>query len=147
MIRKMKVSDLDEVLAIEEVCFPDGAWNRDQYLYELNENPYAELWVLEQQGKVIGYYDLWIIFERAEIATIAVAREHQHSHQGATLMQHLVQQARNHNCENISLEVRQSNQPAIGLYEHFDFIVINTRPGYYRKGDGYEDAYLMMRGI
>ncbi|MBR5049188.1 MAG: ribosomal protein S18-alanine N-acetyltransferase [Erysipelotrichaceae bacterium] len=147
MMRRMRVSDLDEVLAIEEKCFPIGTWNRSQYLYELNENPYSRLWVLEQQGKIVGYYDLWTIFERAEIATIAVAPEHQKRHYGGQLMRHLIAQAREQHCENISLEVRVSNQAAISMYEHFDFIIINTRPGYYRTADGYEDAYLMMRGI
>ena len=37
MIRKMQAGDLDQILTMEEKCFPNGAWNRAQYLYELQE--------------------------------------------------------------------------------------------------------------
>ena len=147
MIRKMQSGDLDQILAMEEQCFPNGAWNRVQYLYELNGNPYSELWVLEENGRIIGWYDLWIIFERAEIATIAVDPKKQGRALGGQLMRHLIQRAKSRGCENISLEVRVSNRKAINMYEHFDFIIINTRQGYYKTADGYEDAYLMMKGI
>ena len=67
MIRKMKISDLDRIMEIEEQCFRDDVWSRSQYLYELQENPYASLWVLtDKDGTIAGYYDLWTIFERAE---------------------------------------------------------------------------------
>ena len=44
MIRKMTEDDLERVLQIEEQCFYSN-WNRQQYLYELNENPYSNLYV------------------------------------------------------------------------------------------------------
>ena len=61
MIRKMRKSDLKEILEIEQKCFKNP-WNMKQYEYELYDNPYSNLWVLEEDGRIIGYYDLWIMF-------------------------------------------------------------------------------------
>jgi len=146
MIRKMKVSDIDKVVELENKAFK-SPWNRDQFHYELTENPYAVLWVYEEKGTIRGYYDLWIIFENAELATIGVDPDFQHMGIGQKLMDHMTNEAIKHECENIGLEVRVSNTPAINLYEKNGFFTINVRPGYYKDQDGHEDAYRMMKGI
>ena len=55
MIRKMRKSDLKEIVEIEQRCFKNP-WNMKQYEYELYDNPYSNLWVLEEDGRIIGYY-------------------------------------------------------------------------------------------
>ena len=142
MIRKMKRTDLNEVIEIENRSFKTP-WTRQQYEYEMYDNPYAHLWVLEEDGKVIGYYDLWIMFENADIASIAVDVPYRHKGYGEQLMNHLELQAFKAGCENIGLEVRVSNQDAIRLYERHDFFIIATRKDYYKD----EDGYRMMKGI
>ena len=146
MIRKLKKSDLDAVLEIEKQCF-DDAWSRNDYLYEIYDNPYAQLWVLVEDDKVVGYYDLWVTFEQAEIANIAVLPDYQHKGYGQQLMKHLERKAMEAGCETIGLEVRVSNENAIRLYESQGFTVINVKQGYYRHNGKYEDAYRMMKGI
>ena len=147
MIRKIRKSDLDQVMVIEQACFHD-AWKRKDYEYEMYENPYSTIWVLEEEGKIIGYYDLWITFDQAEIANIAVLPEYQGKGYGSFLMKHLEQQAVNEGCQAIGLEVRVGNEKAIALYERNGFFTINTKPGYYKNKDGtFEDAYRMMKGI
>ncbi|MBR0385886.1 MAG: ribosomal protein S18-alanine N-acetyltransferase [Erysipelotrichaceae bacterium] len=146
MIRKAAMRDLDSLCAIEKRCFANP-WKRSMFEYELQENPYSGIWVLEEKGEIIGYYDLWIIFERAEIANIAVDKPYQQMGYGSLLLNHLEQQATASLCETISLEVRVSNEKALRLYRQHDFIIVNTKPGYYKDPSGYEDAYFMMKGI
>ena len=146
MIRKIRKSDLDQILAIERECF-DDAWSRKDYLYEMYDNPYAQLWVLEVDDKVIGFYDLWVTFEQAEIANIAILPDYQHKGYGQQLMNHLERKAMEAGCETIGLEVRVSNVKAIRLYESHGFTVINVKQGYYKHNGEYEDAYRMMKGI
>ena len=142
MIRKMRKSDLKDIQEIEQRCFKNP-WNMEQYEYELYDNPYSNLWVLEEDGRIIGYYDLWIMFENADIANIAVDIPYQKKGYGRQLMNHLENQAVNKGCENIGLEVRVSNEAAIRLYERHGFSIINTRVNYYKD----EDGYRMMKGI
>jgi len=47
--------------------------------------------------------------------------------------------------EEISLEVRVSNEKAINLYHSFGFEVKGIRKDYYQ--DNHEDAYLMVKVI
>ena len=142
----MTERDLTSVLKIEKESFFDY-WNEEQYLYELRENPYAELYVLVIDDRIIGYYDLWIIFDHAEIANIAISPDWRNKHYGKKMMEDIEKKARENNCETISLEVRVSNLPAIKLYENSGFITINTKKNYYKISRGYEDGYFMMKGI
>ena len=146
MIRKMTEDDLERVLQIEEQCFYSN-WNRQQYLYELNENPYSNLYVYLYNGILVGYFDLWIIFERAEIATIAVDPLFQGKNIGREMMHYLEKLARDNGCETISLEVRASNERAKNLYQSCGFIFVNLKPSYYKTKDGFEDGLFLMKGI
>ncbi|MGI6608872.1 MAG: ribosomal protein S18-alanine N-acetyltransferase [Erysipelotrichaceae bacterium] len=147
MIRKMSVSDIDTVLEIEEDCFTD-AWNFGHFFYEIQLNPFSSVWVLENEEKeIIGFVDLWIIFERAEIANIAVRKDQQNKGYGFKLMQHIEKLAIEAMCETIALEVRVSNKSAISLYQKCGFEIINTKKNYYRWKGFSEDGYFMMKGI
>lgn len=146
MIREMTEEDLETVLKIENDSF-FTPWSKQQYLYELNENPYSNLYVYVVDDKIVGYCDLWLIFEHAEIATIAVSKDYRKQHIGQNLMEHIEEKAIENGCETISLEVRVSNQPAIDLYSKCGFITVNTKKSYYQTSDGYEDGYFMMKGI
>lgn len=146
MIRKMTLEDLEEVLKIENESF-FTPWSKQQYLYELNENPYSNLYVYTIDDKIVGYCDLWLIFEHAEIATIAVSKDYRKNHIGQKLMEHIELLAIENGCETISLEVRVSNQSAINLYKKCGFITINTKKSYYKTSSGFEDGYFMMKGI
>ncbi len=146
MIRKLNVGDIEEIVELEKQCFK-SPWTKDQFKYELLENPFANLWGLVIDDKLVGYYDLWIIFETSELANIAVLPEYQHQGYGQQLMNHIELKASEAECETIGLEVRVSNERAIALYERNGFFTISTKPGYYKDEDGYEDAYRMMKGI
>lgn len=144
MIRCMRKEDLENVLKMEYALFPKGPWNMQAFQYELNENPFSRLYVLEEKEKMIGYGDLWIMYEQAQIANIAVDRKWQGKGYGRALMRHMIQQAMAADCETISLEVRFSNEPALRLYRAFGFIKVNVRRQYYEDG---ENAYLMVKPL
>ena len=52
-----------------------------------------------------------------------------------------MRRANENGCENVSLEVRVNNDPAIRLYRNFGFIDAAIRKNYYENGD---DAILMV---
>lgn len=139
MIRDCQQADLVELEKIDKDVFK----SEYQFDYEFKENPYAQIKVLEIYGEIIGYYDVWIIFERSEIARIAVKREYQHQGYGQMLMEDLERVSKENGCENIQLEVRVNNLKAINLYEKNGFITLYTREKYY----GDEDGIVMMKGI
>ena len=142
MIRKMTPEDRDRIIELENSCF-SRPWKYSDLDYELNSNPYAQIYVLEQGGKIIGYYDLWVIFETSELARLAVDPDYRRMGFADNLLAHAELLATDFGCENIGLEVRVSNLPAINLYKKNGFIVINVKPNYYDT----EDGLRMMKGI
>lgn len=144
MIRPMVDADVDAVSILEEQLFPGDCWDRRQFLYELHENPFAKLSVIEKDGIVKGYCDLWIMYEQAQIANIAVSASCQRQGLGQMLMDHMCAQSAEQGCEYLSLEVRLSNQAAVHLYEKNGFIKASKRKGYYSDG---EDAWLMVKPV
>lgn len=141
MIRKMYQNDLDAVNAIEMQAFQDP-WSKQDFINELESNPYSCIYVKEINGEVVAYVDLWIAYENAEIANIAVKKEFLHQGIASELMQYCLQKIQQSKCENFTLEVRVSNMNAIKLYEKFGFQTVSKRKKYYADG---EDAYLMVQ--
>ena len=141
MIRPIEEADIPAVVRIEETQFPDHPWRENDVRYEMKENPYAQFFVLEEEGQVRGYCDLWILFDQAQISNIAVDKAFLRHGYGRLMMDEMIRRCIEAECENITLEVRVSNTPAIALYETYGFIKAAVRRGYYENG---EDAWLMI---
>lgn len=141
-IRLMEINDLNVILELEHQLFT-SAWNEEDFIYEIKANPFSYNYVLEDDGKIVGYAGLWITYEQAQITTIGVRKECQRKGYASKLMDYLLELARNKNCEVMSLEVRVSNESAIKLYEKYGFKHAGIRKNYYQ--DNFEDAYLMVR--
>lgn len=144
MIREMRKEDLPEIARLEEQLFPDGPWSETEFLYEMNDNPFSFLYVYEEDGAVRGYIDWWITYEQAQLANIAVAKEAWGRGIGSVLLNYCIENAVKSGCENLSLEVRVSNERAKRLYEKNGFIKAAIRRNYYENG---EDAELMIKPL
>jgi len=142
MIRCMVLDDLESVCTIENEAF-SHPWTMDDFLSELSSNPYANYYVFEEQDKIIAYIGLWIIFEKAQITTIAVKSNYRGQNYSNKLMVLVDNLCKINNVEQISLEVRVSNIKAINLYKKFGFKKTGIRKDYYQ--DNHEDAYLMLK--
>lgn len=143
MIRKMVAKDLTVVADIENTLFTNP-WSEEQFHYECFENAYAHLDVYEEDGKILGYIDYWIIFETAQLSKIAVCKDAQRKGIAQKLLYACIDHCEKAMCETISLEVREHNQPAICLYENNGFMEVTKRKGYYADD---EDAYLMIKPL
>ncbi len=144
MIRPMLINDLDIIDAIEHECFSD-VYKQEHLLYELEDNPCAKLAVLEIENKIVGYIDYWITFDSCEVVRIAVAKAYQGNGYAHQLLDYMINQAIQEDCETIFLEVRRSNIVAQRLYFSHDFLKLNVRKGYY--SDNNEDAIVLGKAI
>lgn len=141
-IRPMTKSDLDGVMAIEQVSYPTP-WKREHFLQEIHSHtsfPYVA--VIDEM--VVGYVCLMSLFEDAQILNIAVAPQQRGKGVARKLMELAVCTAREQGAEVLALEVRESNVAAIKLYEDFGFVRYFVRKGYY---EGKEDALLMEKSL
>ncbi len=144
MIEVMTEAHLDGVLEIERDIFT-SPWNRQAFLYELNENEFSHNYVWIEEDKVVGFCGFWNIFDQAQITNIGIKKTHQRKKIASKLMELIINESIQAGCETISLEVRISNDAAIALYKKYGFEIINIRENYYE--DNHEDAYFMMKAI
>lgn len=143
-IRRMNEQDLEEVLLLEKELF-SSPWNREHFLFELNENPFSLCLVGVVDDQIISASCTWIIYERAEISTIGVHKAFQRKGYAKEMLEMIHRHCASNGVNQIFLEVRVSNRPAIALYESFGYKVTKVRKNYY--SDNHEDAYEMMAEV
>jgi [ribosomal protein S18]-alanine N-acetyltransferase len=139
-IRIMTLSDVDQVVQIETICFPTP-WSREAFVNEVKNNQFATYFVAENQGQVIGYIGCWIIIDEANITNVAVLPEYRGQKIGEALLRTAMELARLKKATKMSLEVRVSNMVAQNLYSKLGFKRGGIRKNYYT--DNFEDAYVM----
>jgi len=140
----MCTADIEAVVEIDQLSF-SLPWSERTYRLELSENPAAHLNVAVKMRYtieyVIGYVGFWYIVDEAHISTLAVHPTERRNGIGEGLLLQAMDDAATLGAEIVTLEVRNSNQPAIMLYQKFGFEIVGKRPRYYR--DNGEDALSM----
>ncbi|KPL04551.1 MAG: hypothetical protein AMJ90_00460 [candidate division Zixibacteria bacterium SM23_73_2] len=130
VIKRMALEDLDEVVKIENQSFSDP-WKREFFSEEIN-NDFASPLVAKLDQNVVGYACLWIFFGELQIANIAVEKDFRRKGIGTKILERITDYARDKSCLKITLDVRESNQGAIDLYNKFGFKIVGRRKKYYR---------------
>ena len=138
-ILPMTFSHLDEMAALEQVCF-SMPWSRASLQDELS-NEYAVYYVAEDEaGKVAGYAGIHIVLDEAYITNVAVRPDARRNGVATALMRRLENVARGSGAVRMLLEVRESNSAARAAYEKLDLRPIAVRPRYYIRPT--EDAVI-----
>lgn len=130
-LRKMKPEDAWEVSCIEKKVF-SLPWSEKSF-YDAagkEENVYV---VAEEDGKIAGYAGAWGVFGEADITNVCVSPEFRRRGIGNELLQFLIRQGREKEIDAFFLEVRESNEAAIALYEKNGFKKIGLRKNFYEK--------------
>ncbi|MDX9948808.1 MAG: ribosomal protein S18-alanine N-acetyltransferase [Bacteroidales bacterium] len=143
IVRPFQLDDINHVLALEAESFKQP-WRHEHFLYDFKENPYAFIFIAEQNGMMLGYIDFWIMFEEATINKIAVLPNLRERSIGSTLLNDALNRMRVGGVIRVSLEVRVSNQTAIDFYSKRGFRVLLRKSQYYQDG---EDAFYMVQDL
>jgi len=93
---------------------------------------------------LLGLGCFWSILEEAHITILAVHPDYRRRGLGRLLLYALLREARKHQLERATLEVKPSNQAALSLYHKFGFTEAGRRLKYYK--DTGEDALVLWRG-
>lgn len=138
----MTADHLDEVAELERICF-STPWSRNMLAEELGNDLSAFLVALDESGTVVGYAGLQVILDEGYIANIAVRPECRRQGIAGKLLQVFLDFAQANGLAFLTLEVRESNQPAIVLYGSRGFRSVGRRKNYYEHPR--EDAIIMTR--
>lgn len=140
-VLRMTKEDVEDVFHIEEQIHPNHHWSKDSFYNEIANNLAYYYCVKNENDKILAYIGVWQILEEAHVTTLGVHPDFR----GLQLAQILLIQALKDCYKNmikyVTLEVRESNVPAISLYEKFLFESIGMRKKYYQ--DNGENALIM----
>ena len=140
-IEKMTSGHLDDVYIIETECF-SHPWSRQSLENELNDETSLFL-VAKEENEVIGYIGMSVVIDEGYIFNVAVCEKYRKKGVATALINELVTYGKKNNFSFITLEVRESNLPAISLYSKFGFIKVGERKDYYSNPK--ENAILMTK--
>jgi len=134
---------VDEVLAIEEASFTNP-WTREMYLTELQNRGVSFCFLARGDGgQAMGFCSVWRVVDELHINNLAVLPAFRRSGIASSLLKHVLQHGAGLGARRATLEVRQSNEAARLLYEHFGFAVAGVRRSYYTRP--VEDALVLWR--
>ena len=100
--------------------------------------------ILFNNENIIGYIGLELLVDHADITGIAILSEYRKKGLASYLLNTAIEKCRKMNLDNIFLEVRTSNLPAINLYKKLGFKKISIRNNYYSNG---EDALIFVLNL
>lgn len=144
VIRDMQHSDVSVITEIEIRTYP-YPWSatifRDCLLAGYTSA------VLERSGEIVGYAIMSVAAAEGHLLNLCIAPDFRRNGFGRTLLEYLLDQARALGAERIYLEVRPTNQAALGLYRNAGFVELGLRKDYYRADMGREDAMVLVRRV
>lgn len=140
LIRPALETDIDAMLAIEQSA-TSHPWSRATFSGCFGERYFN--FVLQQGDEILGFYIGNFVAGEASLFDICVAPKAQGQGFGRLLLEHFIAQAEAKQAFDCWLEVRESNQSAIQLYQSAGFHQNGKRANYYPTANGHEDAILM----
>jgi [ribosomal protein S18]-alanine N-acetyltransferase len=142
LVRRLRISDIPEVMPIESVSFGRHHWSPDSFTFEI-KNQLGRYYALihRKENRLIGYAGYWMILDEAHITTIAVDHQFRGNGLGELLVIKMLDRMAGQSIKWVTLEVRVSNFSAQDLYYKYNFRGMGTRPCYYQ--DTNESALIM----
>ncbi|MBE6681496.1 MAG: ribosomal-protein-alanine N-acetyltransferase [Ruminococcaceae bacterium] len=138
-IRQHKKEDLGAIAEIEKLSI-NPPWSYSA-VCSFSECETSRILVAECDGIVAGYITYSVVLDEVQIANVAVHPEYRRKGIAEKLLTTLSESAKLDNMFIITLEVRQSNEPAINLYTKCGYTEVGKRKNYYKNPA--EDAILM----
>ncbi len=134
MIREITDNDRKKIYEIIKKEF------KNNYL---KDNPFTKWYIYELNNEIVGFINIDIIYEKAEIEYIYVVEKWRKNKIATKLLEKAEKDLINRRVSTITLEVNVNNFSAIKFYEKNEYKKINIRKHYY----GNDDAYLMLKEL
>ncbi|ABP94322.1 MULTISPECIES: ribosomal protein S18-alanine N-acetyltransferase [Metallosphaera] len=150
-IRTVRADDIDAIIKINRLTLPE---NYPYYFFVEHVRDWGEaFFVATVDGEVVGYIMPRIetgfsnlksfipLVRKGHVVSIAVLEGYRRKGIGKQLLTSSMEKMKQvYGAEEVYLEVRVSNYPAISLYEKLGYKKVKLLKHYYADG---EDAYLM----
>ncbi len=140
-VRPAAPQDIPAILTIQERVFGEIPWQEDDFRRILGAP--GQMVLVAESSEILGFVALRVIADEAEILNLAVKPNSQRRGVGRAMIRDACHRLERAGVREIFLEVRPSNEPALGLYYSHGFTLRSVRKDYYSKPR--EDAYVLSR--
>lgn len=135
-VRRAELSDLDDLVTLEESSFDTDRLSRAQYRRHLDSDSALVLVASANHRNFLGTA---VVFFRkgsrvARLYSIASKPQARGKGVGTALLDAIEAAARQRRCRAVRLEVRDDNAGAVRLYERHGYRHIGHYPHYYQDG-------------
>lgn len=141
-IADVRLEHIDEIELLEKQCF-SVPWSRQALISQLPDDMHFFIAAFNDSGRVLGYVGMMYVLDEGYISNVAVSPECRRLGIADKLIESLIKRANEKNLSFVTLEVRESNLPAIELYRKNGFSDVGMRKNYYNKPT--ENAILMTK--
>ena len=134
-IRRLERKDVPALVNIENACF-STPWSETAFDILLDGKNVGFVALVD--GVVAAYVGLICVLDEGQILNIATHPDYRRRGYGRIIMDSILELARERSISFVTLEVRESNAAAIGLYKSLGFYEVGRLKGYYDtpKEDG-----------
>ena len=143
IIENMTAAHVSQIAELEKLCFSDP-WSEKSIETELSCR--LSVWLVALEGEqVVGYVGSQTVIDESDMMNIAVHPDFRRRGIAEALVAELEAALRQRGSHALTLEVRDSNAPAIALYEKLGFAQVGLRKNYYRNPK--EDARILRKEL
>lgn len=145
LIRPARLTDLDELLRLEEVCFVSDRMSRRSFRHALTRG-HAVCLVAGGEARLAGYALVYFHTgtSLARLYSIAVDPAARGRGLGERLLAAAEDAARERGCVSMRLEIRRDNAPALALYRRMGYRKFGVFADYY---EDHMDALRMEKSL
>lgn len=136
----LKKEHIEKIAELEKICFSQP-WTKQGILDSFSRG--TKFLVAEKFGVCLGYIGINCVLDEGYVTNIAVFPEWRKKGVASELLKATFTLALDNGLSFVSLEVRESNNAAISLYEKFGFKIEGRRKNFYENPR--EDALIMTK--
>ena len=115
----------------------DDFWSYNVLKQELenNQNLNSQYFVAKLKEEVVGFVGILTIIDEVNIMNIVVRKNSRNLGIGSFLLENVIDFSKQKKASLITLEVNETNLPAINLYKKYNFKQVGLRKKYYNNTD------------
>ena len=141
-IKNVELFDIEQIEGLEKQCF-SSPWTAEQLKSQLKDDRHEFIAAVSDDGEILGYVGMMYVLDEGYISNVAVSPEFRRQGIADKIISELCGICDNLKLSFVTLEVRASNEAAIGLYTKHGFSPVGRRKNYYDLPK--EDAILMTK--
>lgn len=143
LVRPDETAVIREIAELDRLSVGADAWSEKSLAEECGRDGGFVLACLTETGELCGFAVFSAVSDEGCLNSIAVGERFRRQHIGERLILEMTEILRENGVKMLSLEVRESNLAARGLYEKSGFSCRGIRKNFYREPRENAAIYLM----